>query len=221
MELKYFQKTINYQFKDEELLRLALTHRSYKSRHNERLEFLGDAVLDLIVGEHLYRSYPDFKEGELSKMRAGLVNEKGLAFLAKEIKLDEVILLSNSEIANGGKKKDSILSNAFEAIVGAMYLDADINIVKNFVLSLLKSAYKDKDFRSVFIDYKTTLQEVTQARFSEIPLYELIQTSGPDHKKTFLMQVSFNGKIYAKESGNSKKNAEQNCAKKALVVLEK
>lgn len=219
--MREFERLIGYDFSNKTLLELALTHRSCKVAHNERLEFLGDAVLDLIVGEQLYRLYPGLKEGWLSKMRANLVNEKGLVKLAKRIDLGSRIKMSASEAANNGRTKDSILADAFESLIGAIYLDsgATLEAARGFVLRLIDEEYSSIDLREIFIDYKTTLQEVTQARFGVIPVYKLLDAKGPDHKKVFTMAVFINDEVYGSKEGISKKLAEQNCAKEALEKL--
>ncbi len=216
------QKRLGYQFKDENLIIEALTHKSYKKNHNnERLEFLGDAVLDLIIGEYLFKKFPRIAEGNLSKMRASLVNEKGFEKLAISLNLGQEIFVSQAEENNGGRKKPSLLSNAFEAVVGAFYLEAGLERVRSFVEELLEICYKDISFESIFVDYKTSLQEVTQAHFAVTPNYELLRSFGPDHKKEFEMQVYVNDRRLAKAKGKSKKEAEQKAAQKALEILNK
>ncbi len=221
-ELEILQKRLDYQFKDENLIIEALTHKSYKkSYNNERLEFLGDAVLDLVVGEYLYKKFSATSEGNLSKMRAALVNEKGFEKLAISMELGKVLFLSQAEENNGGREKASLLSNAFEAVMGAFYLEAGLERVRAFVENLLEVAYKDISFESVFRDYKTSLQELTQAHFGVTPDYELVRSFGPDHKKEFEIGVKVASKFLAKAKGKSKKEAQQKAAKKALEILEK
>lgn len=220
--LDELQKTINYQFKDTNLLECAMTHKSCKKTiNNERLEFLGDAVVDLIIGEYLYKRFPHYQEGKLSKIRAHIVNEEGLAKLAKKIKLNQHLYLSPSEASNGGREKSSILADAFEALMGAIYLESGLEGVKKIILIWIKELYDQIDFEHIISDYKTSLQEITQAHFGVIPEYILIQETGPDHQKNFEMAIKIAGKEYAKAKGNSKKQAQQECAKLAYEILAK
>lgn len=215
-----FQKNLGYIFKDSELLNKALTHKSYtKSKNNERLEFLGDAVIDLIIGEYLFKKFPKQKEGQLSKMRASLVSEKSLIHFANKIDLGEFINLSVAEESNNGREKSSILSSAFEAVVGAVYLEEGIDTCKEIVYRLLEEIHPKLDYESIFSDYKTALQEVTQAHFGTIPVYKLINAVGPDHKKEFEIAVVIEGKIYATKKGSSKKEAQQKAAEEAMKAL--
>ncbi|RLA73951.1 MAG: ribonuclease III [Epsilonproteobacteria bacterium] len=216
-EFEPLEKTINYIFKDKELLSKALTHKSYKKPYsNERLEFLGDAVLNLTVGEYLYEKFPNSNEGELSKMRAGLVNEKSFQVLANRINLGSFILLSNSEERNQGRKKASILSDAFEAIMGAVFLESGIQEVKKIALSLIEQEYEKISLDYLSHDYKTSLQEITQALYAQIPEYKLEKEIGPDHEKSFEVSIWIDGKCYSKATGKSKKIAQQAVAKIAL-----
>ncbi len=221
-EIKKLEKSLDYQFKNKDLIIEALTHKSYKKPYNnERLEFLGDAVIDLIVGEYLFKKFSDVNEGELSKLRASLVNEKGLEKLAKRIDLGKYIFISLAEENNHGREKPSLLSNAFEAIVGAIYLESGLDKAKEIVLKILEEVYPKIDLKSIFKDYKTTLQELTQAEFGTTPEYTLIGSFGPDHKKEFEIEVSIKGRKLAIARGKSKKDAQQKAAKKALDILEK
>jgi len=214
------EKRLNYTFKDKQLIIEALTHKSYKKPYNnERLEFLGDAVLDLIVGEYLFNKFPDSNEGVLSKIRASLVNESGFALLAKSINLGEYIFLSLAEENNNGRHKPSLLSNAFEAIIGAVYLEAGLKKAKEISISLLEASHPKIDLDSLSRDYKTALQELTQASHGVTPQYELLGSSGPDHKKEFEIAVTLNNEIIAKAKGKSKKEAQQKAAQIALEVL--
>jgi len=216
------QKRLDYQFKDQNLIIEALTHKSYKkSYNNERLEFLGDAVMDLVVGEYLYHKFPNVAEGELSKLRASLVSEKGFKKLADILNLGQHIFISLAEENNKGRDKSSLLSNAFESIMGALYLEAGLEKVKKVSIHLLENAYPVIDMDSIFRDFKTTLQELTQARFGETPEYRLLGTFGPDHMKEFEMAVVIQGKEISKAKGKSKKEAQQASAKLALDVLNK
>ncbi len=214
------EKRLNYTFKDKQLIIEALTHKSYKKPYNnERLEFLGDAVLDLIVGEYLFMKFPNSNEGILSKIRASLVNESGFTLLANAISLGEYIYLSPAEENNNGRHKPSLLSNAFEAVIGAIYLEAGLEKAKEVAITLLEAAHPKIDLDTLSKDYKTALQELTQATHGVTPQYDLLGASGPDHKKEFEIAVSLNGKKIASAKGKSKKEAQQKAAKIALGVL--
>ncbi|TLD85282.1 ribonuclease III [Helicobacter sp. MIT 11-5569] len=220
MDLKHFEKTLGYHFQTQQLLKEALTHKSTKKgAHNERLEFLGDAVLDLIIGEFLYKKFPNSREGELSKMRASMVNEKAFAKVARYLKIGDYIFISNSEEQNHGRQKDSILSNAFEAVIGAIYLESGLEVARTLVHHLLNAVHPNIDLNSLFYDHKTALQELTQEKFGVTPEYILLDSSGPDHNKNFLMSVKIQGEEYATANGKSKKEAQQICAKIALEKL--
>lgn len=220
--LDALQKRLGYQFKDQNLIVEALTHKSSKQPYNnERLEFLGDAVLDLIVGEYLYHEFQDVAEGELSKLRASLVNEKSFEKLARLLNLGEYIYISLAEENNAGREKSSLLSNAFEAIIGALYLEAGLEKARTLAISLLEEAYPKIDMDAIFRDHKTTLQELTQAHFGVTPEYRLVRSFGPDHKKEFEIAVNIRGKDLALASGKSKKEAQQKAAMIALEILKK
>jgi len=214
------EKALDYHFEDPQLLIEALTHKSYKQPYNnERLEFLGDAVLDLVVGEYLFAKFPNFDEGKLSKMRASLVNEEGFTRLAEHINLGDFILLSNAEENNNGRHKPSLLSNAFEAVMGAIYLQVGLSHVEALMHRYLDEVYPVIDMTTLFKDFKTTLQELTQAEFGVTPDYRLVGTSGPDHKKEFEISVFIQDKEYATAKGKSKKVAQQEAAYIALEKL--
>ena len=214
------EKRLNYTFKDKQLIIEALTHKSYKKPYNnERLEFLGDAVLDLIVGEYLFMKFPDSNEGVLSKIRASLVNESGFTLLAKAIDLGTYIYLSPAEENNNGRNKPSLLSNAFEAVIGAIYLEAGLEKAKEISIALLEAEHPKIDLDTLSKDYKTALQELTQASHGVTPQYELLGSSGPDHKKEFEIAVKLNGETIASAKGKSKKEAQQKAAKIALEAL--
>ncbi|HHO65822.1 MAG TPA: ribonuclease III [Epsilonproteobacteria bacterium] len=216
------EKRLNYTFKDKQLIIEALTHKSYKKPYNnERLEFLGDAVLDLIVGEYLFMKFPNSNEGVLSKIRASLVNESGFTLLAKAINLGEYIYLSPAEENNNGRNKPSLLSNAFEAIIGAVYLEAGLEKAKEIAIALLEAEHPKIDLDTLSKDYKTALQELTQATHGVTPQYELLGSSGPDHKKEFEIAVKLNGDTIASAKGKSKKEAQQKAAQIALEALKR
>ena len=218
--IETLEKKLGYEFKDKKLIIEALTHKSYKQPYdNERLEFLGDAVLDLVVGEYLFRKFKNSDEGKLSKIRASLVNETGFDKLARALNLGDYILLSNAEDNNGGREKSSLLSNAFEAIMGAIYLEAGLKTVEEIAIRLIEANHREISLDSLFRDYKTTLQELTQARFGITPEYKVIASRGPDHKKEFEVAVFIEDKEYARAIGKSKKIAQQEAAKLAVDIL--
>jgi len=220
--IEVLERNLGYKFKDEKLIIEALTHKSHKQPYdNERLEFLGDAVLDLIVGEYLFFKFPDSDEGKLSKIRASLVNEDGFDKLARSINLGEYIYLSNAEENNGGREKASLLSNAFEAVMGAIYLESGLEVLKRVAISLIEKNHEEISLDSLFRDFKTTLQELTQARFGETPEYKVVASRGPDHKKEFEIAVIIEDKEYARAIGKSKKIAQQEAAEMAVKLLNK
>jgi len=218
--IKTLQEKLGYEFKDKSLIIEALTHKSYKQSYdNERLEFLGDAVLDLVVGEYLFRKFRNSDEGKLSKIRASLVNETGFDKLARALNLGDYILLSNAEENNGGREKSSLLSNAFEAVMGAIYLEAGLKVVEKIAIRLIEENHDDISLDSLFRDFKTTLQELTQARFGITPEYKVLSSTGPDHLKEFEVGVFIEGKEYATAKGKSKKIAQQEAARITVDIL--
>ena len=218
--IEALQEQLDYKFQDKALIIEALTHKSYKQSYdNERLEFLGDAVMDLIVGEYLFKKFLKHDEGKLSKIRASLVNENGFDKLAKVLKLGDYILLSNAEENNGGREKSSLLSNAFEALMGAIYLESGLKTVEKIAIKLIEENYEDISLDSLFRDFKTTLQELTQARFGITPEYRVLSSTGPDHLKEFEVGVFIDNKEYARASGKSKKIAHQIAAEEAVSIL--
>ncbi|MCI6987974.1 MAG: ribonuclease III [Campylobacter sp.] len=220
--LEKFEEKIGYKFKDKNLLKRALTHKSLKHiLNNERLEFLGDAVMDLIVGEYLFNKFKGTNEGDLSKLRAALVNEKSFSKLAKSINLGENIFLSSAEENNNGRKKDSITSDAFEAIMGAIYLESGLETCKEIAMKLLTKEFPQISLDELVKDYKTALQELTQSLFGQTPTYTLLSSKGPDHQKEFEMAVVIDGKEFTSGIGKSKKDAEQKAAKKAIEIINK
>jgi ribonuclease-3 len=222
MQIIELEKSLGYQFKDEKLITEALTHRSYKKEvNNERLEFLGDAVMDLIVGEYLFHLFPKAEEGMLSKLRAALVNEDSFTRLAKRLNLGKFLYLSPAEENNNGREKPSILSSAFEAVMGAVYLESGFDTAKNVALKLLKAEFPVITPEELLKDYKTTLQEITQAHFGVVPEYRVVNASGPDHKKEFEIGVYIQDKEYARAKGKSKKTAQQEGAKLTIEKLKK
>lgn len=226
LTLERLQERLGYQFGDRGILLQSLTHTSYGHefcqekpmalRDNERLEFLGDAILDVVVSDILLEAFPSAHEGNLSKMRAAVVNEKTLALLAKSIHLQDVIRLGKGEAATGGNLKPSIVSSAFEALIAAIYLDGGFNAVYPVVRHLFAPLFAEEQELMAFYDHKTQLQEIVQAKWKVTPTYHLVQTQGPDHAKTFEVEVKMNGKSLAVATGSSKKEAEQNAARSAI-----
>ena len=218
--LEKLQEKLGYKFKNQAHLKIALTHKSAKNGHNnERLEFLGDAVMDLIVGEYLFKKFSS-DEGDLSKLRAALVNESSFSRFAKFLGIGENLNMSLSEERNGGREKPSLLSDAFEAIMGAVYLESGLQNTARIATAILEILYPRISFNELVRDYKTALQELTQAKFGVTPEYVLLGSSGPDHKKSFEMAAFVGGKRLSSAVGASKKEAEQKCAQIALELLQ-
>ena len=222
--MESLEKNIGYSFKDKSLLKLALTHSSYAnemgdaSRCNERLEFLGDSVLSLIVSEYIFKNFKDRPEGELSKLRASLVCEKSLCEFSKQLNIGEYMLLGKGESQNGGRERPSILADAFEAVLAAIYLDDGFEHAKKHVLRFVIEELNHTE-DEVFKDYKTTLQEVIQRNREEHLSYILVDESGPDHNKLFKVEVHLNSNVIGSGVGKSKKQAEQLAAKQALQLM--
>lgn len=218
------EQIIGIDFKREELLREAVTHRSYLNEnpawgfpHNERLEFLGDAVLELIVTEHLYEAYPSFPEGQLTSIRAALVNYQMMAAVARRIGLEQFLLLSRGEAKDLGRAREVILANAIEAVIGAVYLDQGYAPAKAFIMRCLIDPYvREIVEQSLYKDPKSHLQEVVQEKVRVTPKYHLLEEWGPDHKKIFKMGVFFGEELIAEGEGYSKQEAEVEAAKQAL-----
>lgn len=222
--VKELEEKIGYNFKDSHLLRHAVTHSSYvnekhmkKADCNERLEFLGDAVLELISSEYLFFENQTMPEGELTKLRASMVCEKALAFCARDLELGSYLLLGKGEDATGGRFRESITSDALEALIGAIYLDGGFANAKEFVKSFILN---DLESKQLFYDSKTILQEVVQAAHKEV-IYEIIGESGPEHDKDFIASAKVDGMFHVTAKGHTKKHAEQHAAYEALVELKK
>ncbi len=223
MDSHKLELLIKYDFKNQDLLKEALTHRSYlnenpswKHPHNERLEFLGDAVLELIVTENLFEQFPKHAEGQLTTYRAALVNYQMLAEVSKEFNLEKFILLSRGEAKDTGRARDVILANAFESLTGAIYLDGGYEKTKRFVEEFVMPRLKDVLEKGLYRDAKSLLQEKTQGELKLTPLYKVMEEAGPDHKKMFTVGVYFGDKLAAIGQGYSKQDAEVEAAKKAL-----
>ena len=223
MELEGIEKEIGYEFKNKELLKTALTHTSYAyEKHinsNEKLEFLGDSILEFLSSRYLYENYPNLREGEMTKVRATVVCEKSLYKIASKHNFGKYLYLGKSEKINGGNKRPAILADSVEAVIAAMYLDGGLEIVDNFIIKNLKEEIEQASTHVGDKDYKTVLQEKLQEGGDVKIEYEITKESGPDHDKSFEAQVKFNGKVLAKGSGKSKKGAEMQAAKKALENL--
>jgi ribonuclease-3 len=221
-ELSRLQKTLGYSFKEIKLLNKALTHKSYVNetgedlKHNERFEFLGDSVLDLMVSEYMVLKYSDYKEGVLSKIRAGVVNESCLAKLALNMDLGAYLLLGRGEEMSGGRKKASLLANAYEALAGAIYFDSNLETAANILLPNIKKEITHFIETPESRDFKSDLQEYTQNKMFCIPVYKVTREVGPDHEKQFEVVVSVKDTAQGKGMGRSKKEAEQAAAKVAL-----
>ncbi len=224
-ELTRLENSIKYIFSDKALLENALAHSSYaneatskgdETKSNERLEFLGDSVLSLVVSRYLYEEYPSLPEGDLSKIRAQTVCEKTLAIFARKIGLGEHILLGHGERQNKGNERDSILADAFEALLAAIYLDGGLENVKTFLLPFAKEQIEEIIKTHHTMDYKTMLQQIVQQENSETLDYRIINESGPAHKRIFEVEARLNSNVIGKGSGTSKREAEQNAAKEAL-----
>jgi len=219
------QRLLCYQFKDLELLHKSLTHKSYSNevllslKNNERLEFLGDSVLDLIVADYMFLTYQDLPEGSLSKIRAAVVNESALAGLAKNLELGSYILLGKGESVSGGRQKASILANTYEALVGALFCDSDFRTTVDVFLPQLVEKIDEYRGACIATDFKSALQEYTQNRFSCVPLYEVVGEIGPGHDKRFDVKVKIRSQVLGSGKGRTKKEAEQNAAKEALSTF--
>ena len=224
--LEKLETTLGYSFKDMKLLEESVVHKSYAHehiaqglKHNERLEFLGDAVLDLVVSDLLMERFPESNEGELSRIRASIVNEDQLAKMALKLELGRSIFLGKGEERTQGRIKASILANTYEAIVAAVYLDGGYESAYTMIQEHFKPILEQAAKSDIDRDYKTKLQEETQARYKMVPHYGVIEEKGPDHDKVFQIQVSLKGKPLAFGSGKSKKEAEQDAARNAITIL--
>lgn len=222
-KMEEFQQVIGYQFQNKNLLRQALTHSSYaneKHMHrlsdNERLEFLGDAVLEIISSEYLFNTYQDKPEGDLTKLRASIVCEPTLALCTKEMDLGKYLYLGKGEDMTGGRSRKSILSDALEAVIGAIYLDGGFASAKEFIHRFILQDLEDK---KLFFDSKTILQEIVQANFKETISYRLVREEGPDHDKSFHVMVYIGEEEYGLGKGRTKKAAEQEAAYQSILKL--
>jgi ribonuclease-3 len=225
-DIAVFQKTLGVKFKDSALLEQALVHSSSVNEnpdlfpaHNERLEFLGDAVLDFVVAEKLYRDFPDLAEGAMTRMRAALVRRETLARVARDISLGDFLYLGKGEEASGGRTKEANLAGALESVIAAVYLDRGLAVAARMVIRLLEEDWAKVINRNAGIDYKSRLQELAQSRFQLAPVYRLAAESGPDHAKSFTVEVEVNRQVLGIGTGRSKKMAETEAARAALKKL--
>jgi ribonuclease III len=225
--LHNLEETLAYHFHDINLLSTALTHRSYVNENkqlaisdNERFEFLGDAVLGLSVSDLIIKKYVTFPEGTLTQIRSSLVNEKHLAQLARNLQIGDCLLLGHGEDSSGSRTKDSFLANAFEAVIAAVYLDSGFDNAKNIITKLIEPLLEDDNSSSEYFDYKTALQELCQKRYKTIPIYMVIDSTGPDHAKTFEVKIVIVNRLTETGIGKSKKEAEKQAAQKAWEILQ-
>ncbi len=230
-DLEKLQDTLGYQFHNKDLLLRALVHRSFAYENqnvvadNETLEFLGDSVLGLSISHLLLELFPDYDEGELSRLRSSIVNERELAQIASSLNLGDFLLLGKGEEISGGRMKSSLLANGLEAVLAAVYLDggldAAIRLVRRMFDVYLEYREEDQLLKVLDKDYKTQLQEITQARLKLTPIYFLEAEEGPDHDKTFFMRVAIGDRVLAHGLGKSKKEAQQEAARNAIAEIEK
>jgi ribonuclease-3 len=223
--LEDLETRVGYKFKDSNLMRQAMTHSSFSNEHrlnrltnNERLEFLGDAVLEIVTSDYLFSKYTKFPEGDLTKIRASIVCEQTLAFCSRDIELGNYLLLGKGEDLTGGRTRNSIVSDAMEALIGAIYLDGGFANAKEFIYKFILS---DIEHKQLFYDSKTILQEIVQSDYKEELVYDLIGEEGPDHNKKFIVNAMIGNKIVGNGVGRTKKAAEQEAAYSAIVQLRK
>lgn len=226
VKLKQLQKRLRYKFRRFHHLQEALTHTSYVNENpelgiksNETLEFLGDAVLGLIITEYLYKNFPNFAEGKLSILKSTLVSEQVLAELSRHLDLGEYLILGRGEDRGQIRIRPSVLSNALEAVMGGMYLDNGLKAVRKFIYRIYEEKLKEMPKEEVLGSYKNRLQHYTQTEFGCIPVYEVISEKGPSHNRLYEITVKFNGRAYGHGKGTSKKRAEQEAARDALIAL--
>jgi ribonuclease III len=226
-QLKVLEEALGYEFRDPALMDCALTHRSFANENpdmmkqdNERFEFLGDAVLTLCISDMLMKRFPECSEGELSKMRSSIVNERPLAKLARELRMGDYLLLGRGEDISGGRAKRSILANTLEAIIAAVFFDSGFEGVYAFIEMRFFHLLDAGTAKVHYQDYKTALQEITQNRFRVIPKYSIIRQFGPDHDRVFQVGLAVGDIVNTAGLGRNKKEAEQRAAKKALEAIE-
>lgn len=227
MDISFAEQTLGLSFNDKTLLQRALTHRSYLNENrdypygdNERLEFLGDAVLDFVVGEYLYHRFPDRNEGTLTSLRAALVRTESLAAFANQIGLGSLILLGHGEDENGGRHRPAVLCGTFEALIGALYLDQGLEQVRAYIMPIFEPALENVLENESDKDAKSLLQELSQAYLGYTPRYHTVETVGPDHEKQFVLAVTINGITYGRGRGHSKQSAAQAAAEEAIKNIQ-
>lgn len=221
-DLKYIADSLQVEISDFDLLRQALTHRSFtqdedSTYSNERLEFLGDSVLGIVISQYLYTKYPRKTEGELAKIKAVAVSEPVLAEAAVCVGLPDMVLMSAGEESSGGRARSSILADAFEAIIAVVYIDCGLEVAREFILRCLQDSLAEIEQKDFVRDFKTVLQEKTQAVCKKVPEYRIVSETGADHDKTFTVNVHLNGSMLGSGQGKSKKQAEQMAAQNALA----
>lgn len=221
-----FEKNIGVAFKNKNLLKEALTHRSYLNEHpewavfhNERLEYLGDAVLELVATEYLFHFYPNYQEGELTSLRAALVNYQMMAKVAREISLEQYLFLSKGEAKDSGKAREVILANALESLIGAIYLDHGYDMTKTFIERFIISHLREVVDQKLYKDSKSVFQEIMQEKKKITPTYRVLRETGPDHQKQFLIGVFLDEELVTQGQGTSKQEAESSGAKAALELF--
>jgi ribonuclease-3 len=223
--LAKLERVIRLKVKDYELLNRAMTHRSFSNEHmnrypdNERLEYLGDSVLGLVINEYLFKHYENYLEGDLAKIKATVVSEETLAIAAREIGLGDFLLLGRGEEHSGGRERDSILSNTLEALIGAVYLSSGLKPSRELILGLLKKHVEKVNSMQYLRDPKTALQELVQKKYKEKPLYEVVGETGPDHQKEFTVRLVIKGRNVLDGKGSSKRRAEMDAARSALEKI--
>ncbi len=228
MDRETFQQSLGIVFNDQALLEQALTHRSFINEQieedvedNERLEYLGDAILGFITADMLFRRFPTMPEGELTRLRAALVRTEALALLARDVQLGDVLIMGKGEARNGGRERDNILCDAFEAVIGAIYIDQGLQVVRDFVIPRLTARQKDVMEEAIAKDPRSQFQEWSQAIHSVTPTYHTISADGPDHEKKFTVEVRVGGNVIVNGQGRSKRAAAQSAAQGALDLRDK
>ncbi|MBN2158623.1 MAG: ribonuclease III [Spirochaetes bacterium] len=225
-QLERLQKSIRVKFKNKSLLNRAVTHSSFVNesgrdiQDNERLEYLGDSVLALVINEYLFRHFEGYREGQLAKIKSAVVSETTLARIARKLKLGDYILMGRGEEHSGGRERPSILANTLEAVIGALFLDSGLKVCRTFIIGLMRDEVDSADDLSFMRDPKTTLQEYVQKKYKDRPVYEVISEKGPDHMKEFTVRLIINGREIVTGEGPSKRKAEMNAALAALQKIE-
>jgi len=225
MNLEKLEEAIGYTFRNKELLKTALTHTSYANEHscesNEKLEFLGDSILEFISSDYIYQKYAKLKEGEMTKVRATVVCEDALYRVAKRLNFSDFLYVGKSEIQNHGNSRPAVMADSVEAVIAAMYFDGGLSVTRDFIISILKDEIEAATHAVGMKDYKTVLQEILQEHGDTKIEYVLTRTTGPDHNKTFYTEVHCNGRTLAQGVGKSKKTAEMLAAQKAIERIKR